>query len=429
MRVLVTGGTGFIGSRIVVALLEAGHVPVLAVRAGSAPGRFAGLSRVACDFGRDLDPSHWRPRLSGIDAVVNCAGILRERGADRFESVHVAAPRALYAACVETGVRRVVQISALGDPTDGEFVASKHRGDAELLRTGLSATVLRPSLVYSTEGSYGGSSLLRAFAALPVIALPGAGEQRVQPISAQDVGAAVVATLARRDDAPQCLELVGPEVMGLREYLAQWRAWLGLGPARFLAVPRRLARFGAWLGERSGRGPLGMTMWRMLERGNVGAEDALPRLQSHLGLTPQPVSLALAQRPAHSADRWHARLYFQMPLLRAVLGATWVASGIVGFLVPTAQITALFAHTGLSDAVALALARGGAAVDLLLGAALLIGWRPRLTLALMIVSVVIYTGFIGLLLPQAWLDPFGGLLKNLAILSALGLAYATAERS
>jgi hypothetical protein len=76
----------------------------------------------------------------------------------------------------------------------------------------------------------------------------------------------------------------------------------------------------------------------------------------------------------------------------------------------------------------LALAWGGSLADLALGALLLIGWRPRWVLGLMAVMVVGYTICIGLWLPQAWLDPFGGLLKNPALLTAIGIAAATAER-
>lgn len=429
MRVLVTGAYGFIGSHVVAALVAAGHEPVLGVRESRRETRFPSLTRVACDFGRDLDPSIWRPRLAGIEAVVNCAGILRQHGADTFEHVHVAAPRALYSACAEAGVRRVIQISALGEPADGEFVASKHRSDAELLLSGLAATVLRPSLVYSTEGSYGGSTLLRSLAALPWVPLPEAGKQRVRPISAQDVGAAVVAALARSASAGSALELVGPETLSLRDYLAQWRGWLGLGPARFLRLPRAVARTGAWLGERIGRGPLGLTMWRMLERGNVGADDALLRMREQIGLTPQRLSDALAVRPAQSADRWHARLHFQIPLLSMILAGTWIASGVLGFCMPSEQVIALLAPAGVSASAALGLAWGGSVVDLLLGILLLAGWAPRLTLALMAFSVLAYTGFIGVALPSTWVDPFGGLLKNFVILSALGIAYSTAERS
>src|SRR5690606_38717060 len=122
---------------VVAALTIAGHEVVCAVRAARTDSRFAGLKAVACDMASDLRAEDWLPRLAGIDAVVNVAGILRERAADTFAAVHEQAPLALFRACHQLGIRRVIQISALGDPRDGEFIASKHRGDDALARLDL----------------------------------------------------------------------------------------------------------------------------------------------------------------------------------------------------------------------------------------------------------------------------------------------------
>lgn len=429
MRVLVTGAYGFIGAHVVAALLEAGHEPVCAVRAARRAQRFPGVASLACDFARDTDPSHWLPRLRGIDAVVNCAGILRERGDDRHETVHVRTPAALFAACEQAGVRRVIQISALGDPADGAFIETKHRGDAALMRSALEWTILRPSVVYSARGSYGGTSLLRALAALPWIPLPGAGAQRLQPLAAEDLARAVVAALARRESVGCCLTLGGPESLSLREYLQQWRQWLALGPPRFAPIWLPLAHCGAWLGERAGAGPMGLTMWRMLARGNVVAAEQRARSEAVLGYAPRALHEVLARTPAHSADRWHARLYLLMPLLRAVLAATWIASGLVGLVLPEQTVVALGAQAGMAPAQALLVGSVGSTIDIALGVALALGWRPRWVLAGMALSVIGYSLGIGLLLPRFWLDPFGGLLKNAVVLVALAIAAATAERS
>ena len=217
MRVLVTGAYGFIGSHVVAALLHAGHEPVAAVRPQRVGNALPGVPAIACDFSKDVDVATWRPRLEGIDAVVNCAGILRENGAASFQRVHVEVPLALYAACREARVQRIVQVSALGEPADGGFIASKHEADAHLLTSGVPAVVLRPSVVCSTRASYGGTTLLRGLAALAWIPLPGAGTQMLQPLDAEDLAQAVLAALSRDAAVGQCLELGGPEVMTLRE--------------------------------------------------------------------------------------------------------------------------------------------------------------------------------------------------------------------
>ena len=428
MRVLVTGAYGFIGAAVVAALIEAGHTPVAAVRRGRLGQRLPGVQALPCDLACDVRPEDWLPRLADIDAVVNCAGILRERGNDTHAAVHEAAPRALFEACVRCGVRRVVQVSALGDPQDGEFIASKHRADAALMALPLDWVVLRPSVVVSTRGSYGGSSLLRALAALPATPVPGTGGQRLQPILLEDLARAVVAAIERPQAVRECLELGGPDVFRLRDYLGLWRAWLGFGRARFLPLPRALARAGAAVAERFGGGPLGLTVWRMLERGNVLAPGSFARSTEVLDFAPAALASGLARDPSHSADRWHARLHLMAPLLRAALALTWIASGVVGLLLPETEVLALMRPSGLPEAAILVLAWGGSAADIALGALLLLGWRTRLVLGLMAVMVLTYTLTIGILLPAAWLDPFGGLLKNGLILIALAIAAATAER-
>lgn len=429
MRVLVTGAYGFIGAHIVAALTMGGHEVVCAVRGARIDSRFPGLRAIACDMARNLCCEDWLPRLDGIDAVVNCAGILRERGADTYTAVHEQAPLALFQACVQRGVRRVIQISALGDPADGDFIASKHRSDAALAALELDWLVLRPSLVYSARGSYGGTSLLRALAALPgALPLPAGGGQRVQPIAAEDVGAAVVAALARPNGARQIVELVGPETMSLRDYLLAWRRWLGFGRVRILSVPLPLARGAAALGERLGDGPLGQTMMRMLERGNVGAADAVTRLRDTLGLSPRPLQRALNEVPSQVQDRWHARLYFWLPLLRMLLALLWLGSGVVGWTTPAREVHALASDGPLDGHAALWLARLTASADLALGALCLLRWRPRWVLGAMLAMLLGYTLGVGLLWPAQWLAPFGGLLKNLPLIAALAILLATDER-
>lgn len=421
MRVLVTGAYGFIGSHIVTALVSAGHEVICAVRKGRIDRRFPQLSAVACDMARDVRVEAWLPRLVGIDAVVNCAGILREDRANRYENVHVQAPWALYRACVESGIKQVVQISALGFASDGAFIASKHRGDALLTAMPLSSTILRPSLVYSVRGSYGGTSLLRAMAALPwMIVIPRSAMQPcVQPIAAEDVGLAVAAALRHPRQASRTLELVGPCAMGLDDYLQQWRHWLDLPVARLRTLPNALVRVACWFGEKLGRGPLGETMLRMLEHRNLGSVDAVARMRSELDLAPRPLECALLEAPSQEQDRWHARLYFALPALRASMAALWLASGIVGWMLPSADVMTAETGTRFNPACVLTLTRASATLDLLLGALCLLRWKPRWVLGGMLAAACAYTLGIGLMWPTHWFDPFGGLLKNLPVIAAL----------
>jgi len=429
MRVLVIGAYGFIGAHIVSALIAADHKVVCAVRGARVDSRFPGLDAVACDMASDVHVEDWIPRLVGIDAVVNCAGILRERGTESFTAVHELAPLALFHACGQTGVRRVIQISALGNVADGEFVASKHRGDEALAALDLDWLVLRPSLVYSARGSYGGSSLLRGLAALPgFLPLPSHGEQQVQPIAAEDVGSALVAALMRPTCTGEVIELVGPEVLTLRDYLLNWRRWMGFGSALLVPIPAPLVRATAALGEHLGNGPLGLTMTSMLERGNVGAAHATMHLRECLGLTPRSLQRALDEVPSQVQDRWHARLYFLLPALRVLIALLWIGSGVVGWLTSPASLAVWAPGDVLSAGSLLVLAKVTSTMDLVLGVLCLVRWRPRLVLTLMLVMLLGYTLGIGIMWPVHWLDPPGGLLKNLPLIAALAILLATDER-
>jgi uncharacterized protein YbjT (DUF2867 family) len=425
VRVLVTGARGFLGSSIVAALIDAGHEVVSAVRASSAASE---AGAIVCDMARDTDEAIWLPRLAGIDAVVNCAGILRERGADTFEAVHVAAPMALFRACIGAGVTRVVQISALGDPDDGAFIASKHRCDDALQALSLESVVLRPSVAYSTRGSYGGTSLLRALAALPWLMLPGAGTQRIQPVAVEDVAAAVVAVLAGRGGARETYELVGPNVVTLVDYLRVWRRWLGMRAGREWHVPATCVRAAAHIGDVFGRGPLGLAMWRMLERGNVGASDAWRRTRSDVGVAARSLERVLAQAPAETQDRWHARLYFWLPALRVLIALLFVASGVIALAMPDAAVDVATQGGPLPPAAVHLAARAGGVLDIVLGVLCIARWQRRRVLMLMAVLIAIYTIAIGIFWPQHWLDPLGGLVKNLPLLIALGVLTAVEER-
>ncbi len=422
-RVLVVGANGFLGGFIVAALREAGIEVVRGVRV---QGRAPAADERDCDLARMRAPADWRDALRGVDAVINAAGILRETGAQRFDAIHVDGPLALARACADAGIARFVQVSALGHPDDGGFIASKHRFDRALLALPLQAVVLRPSVVYATAGSYGGTSLLRALAAMPLAQwLPGDGRWPLQPVAAEDLAALVVHALRA---PPGLYEVGGPQALSLREYQTRWRAWLRIPGRTAICVPETLVSLQVALSERLGRGPIGTTMWRMLRRGNVTAPGAHARLQAAFGVAPRALEDVLAARPSQVQDRWQAQLYFVAPLLRAALAALWLLSAWAGFATPTADIEAMARGTVLAQASPVALARGAAAFDLLLGLWLATGWRPRTALALMGLSALAYTLAFGTAVPDAWLDPLGGLAKNLALLPAITAAWVLAER-
>ena len=428
MRVLVIGSYGFIGSHIVTALHTAGHEVVCAARAPACDNRFTHLAYMRCDLSRDTHVEDWLPRLANIDAVVNAAGILRETRTQSFAAIHHAAPLALFKACVRSGVRKVVQISALGDPRDGEFIASKHSLDSDLQQLDLNWTILRPSVVYSPAGSYGGTSLLRALAALPfLLFVPGNGRQAIQPVSAEDLAHAVTRIIQETRANRKIIEAAGPVPVTFETFLDALRRWLGFAPVRVIHVPLGLIRPVAQLGEWFGRGPLGRTMYKMLTRGNVASPGALEFFVATVGFTPRTIEETLSASPSHVQDRWHARLYLLAPFLRLTLAFLFIFSGIAGFLHPLAGSVLLLGDAGVPAVAAPTVIYLASTVDLLLGA-ILFSRYTRLAAYGMLTMLVAYTLFLGLRMPDLWFEPFGSLIKNIPLIPAVLIYLVLADR-
>lgn len=427
MKILVTGAYGFIGSHIVAGLLAAGHAVV-----GS--GRNVALGRrmiphidwVDGDMNRDTEPAAWLPRLDGFDAVVNCAGILQGSASDDMDAIHRGGPVALFEACRRAGVKRVVQISALGvEPgVETDYAASKRAADDALMAMDLDWVVLRPSLVYA-RNCYGGTALFRGLAALPfAIPVPGDGNQRFQPIHMDDLVRSILRLAEPGAPARTMLAPVGPDIMTLRDILSGLRRWLGLGAAPVVAVPMGLVRLGAKLGDALHwlgiRGSMRSTALDQMARDNVAE---LAPFTEAVGFTPRRFTEALAAEPAGMQDRWHARLVFVQPLLRIGLGLFWIASGLIAAFAPArSQAMTILGEAGFSGGWAATALWGGIAVDILLGVLVLMGRHVRLAGAAMIAVTAAYLAAASWALPALWLDPLGPLVKTLpAVLAILAM--------
>jgi uncharacterized protein YbjT (DUF2867 family) len=422
--VLVVGAAGFLGGYLVAALRKRGWRVLRGVRARS--GALAADER-ECDLQRLLTPESWLPLLAGVDAVVNAAGILREEGGQTFATIHLNAPLALARACVEQRVQCFVQISALGLQEDGEFVASKHRFDHALLELPLRSVILRPSVVYAISGSYGGTSLLRALAAFPAaLLLPGDGRWLIQPVAVEDL--ADLAARALESEASGVYEVGGPERMTLREYQQAWRQWLRIPGVRAVFTPAGCVSLLVRFWETVGSGPVGETMWRMLRRGNVTADGESARVRRDFGATPRRLQEVLASAPSQVQDRWQAQLYFLAPALRLGVAVLCLISAWVGWTTPAAEIERLASGSMLGAMEPTVIARFAAALDLILGLWLLLGSRLRAAIAATMALVLGYTLVFGVALPALWLDPLGGLAKNLVILPALAVLWVLSER-
>lgn len=228
MNILLTGASGFIGRNIATALAAAGHqvTPV---------SRSNGI-----DFCHMLSPADWLPHLERVDAVINSVGIIGESGSQRFEPLHTLAPSALFRACSQAGVRRVLQISTLGtdETAFSAYHLSKRAADDCLRSLDLDWFVLRPSLIYGRGGK--SADLFMRLAALPLIPVIGDGQQKLQPVHISDVVATAMHSLMS-SKVRQTLDIVGTETITFAEWLQTMRQAQGLPHAPLFHFPFQLA--------------------------------------------------------------------------------------------------------------------------------------------------------------------------------------------
>lgn len=421
---LITGASGFIGSHIVAACLTAGHEVVCAVRSiAKTRERFPQCHIIECDFNRDTEASIWRPRLAGVDAVVNCVGILQSQGEHRIEAIHRDTPCALFQACEDVGVKNIIQISAFGasETAPTAYGQTKFAADQFLSSLSVNTTILRPSLVYDV-GSQGGFSLFRRLAGFPLLTLlVGKGEQVFQPIYVNDLARAVVTLLSTAHTGTRIFNAMGPDVLTLKALLLTLRKWLGLGRSLCIKMPLMLMRLSAKLGDVTGIGPMNSTAFKMLAVTQTA--DPAPFVQA-IGFQPQPVNGVLSQHPAKSEDLQETRVYFARPLLRISLGLFWFLSGFFMLTFGQRYAEGLLSAFGLSHAMGewLLIVLGG--FNVLLGLCNVFNFKTKWVGGIQFWLLLLLTFVMSCLFPTAWFDPLGVLLKNIPILMATWVMVA-----
>jgi len=382
VRILLTGATGLIGSGLLAGLTRSGHEVTALARGTRLAARLPEAKRaISLDIATATHPGDWIDALTGIDAVVNCAGVLQDASRDTTAGVHVAGPRALFAACESRQVRRVVQISAVGVDrcAHTEFARTKLMGDELLMASELDWVILRPSVVVG-RAAYGGSALLRGLAALPLI--PTAADAgRLQIVQLDDLVETVLHILAADRPQRMVLEIVGPERLSLEEVIGTYRRWLGLGPPRFVRLPRWLETTVYWTGDVLGRlgwrPALRSTVREEMRRGAIGDGEPWRR---YTGLKPTSLAAALAAEPASVQERWFARLYFLKPLTMASLAGFWIAVGAIGLWRGEGTLSALLSAVNFPER-ALAFCAGAEGLGgMLIGMAITLKRTARMAL-------------------------------------------------
>lgn len=406
MKILVLGGYGLIGLSITKALIHAGHEVTglgRSVRKGEAAA--PDVTWIGRDLSHMTEAEDWAHVLTGIDVVVNAAGVLQDGMNDRVMAVQRDAVQALAKACNPAGVRQVIQISAPGvsESSDTVFYRSKAEGDAAVKANGVDWVIFRPGLVLSPQ-AYGGTSLLRQLAAVPLVQPVMLADADIRTVHVEDVAGAVVRAVEEGLTGVDA-DLLSSEPSRLEDLILAIRAWLGFTPPKAVirtplllgAVTARLGDLAGWLGWRPA---LRTTSLKVLGKGVTGHAQQWPV---------RNLPDTLAALPSTVQERTYARTALLYPFLLLILSAFWIVSGIVGW-VQQMPAMAVFGP-GIPAPLAEGFVLGGAVVDIAIGVALLIRplTRPA-ALAAVFVSLAYLAGSV-ILAPHLWADPLGPMVK------------------
>src|SRR5215472_2761569 len=293
-RTAVLGGSGFIGRYVVKRLAARGDV----IAVGCRNAEQAKFLKPLGDVGQivplniaigneELLPAF----LAGNDTLVNCVGILQEKGSQTFNLVHHSGPARLARFAREAGVERFVHFSAIGadSRSSSAYARTKAAGEQAVRDAFPTVTILRPSIVFGPEDQF-----FNRFAAIamlsPVLPLIGGGETRFQPVYVGDVADAVMKCLEDSASAGRLYELGGPKIYTFRELLDLLLSEIRR-KRRFLDVPFGLAAAQAKLMSILPNPPLTPDQVELLKRDNVVSSGAMTL--ASLGIAPTVAEVIL----------------------------------------------------------------------------------------------------------------------------------------
>ncbi len=304
MRIAITGGSGFVGSHLVPLLLESGHEIRVVGRGARSTTLPAGLSPT---FGDVVTGEGLEAAFQGADVVVNLVAVIRNQGVQTFDSVNSRGTQHVVDASRAAGVRRLVQLSAIGADPDPMFpyLFSKWQGEQWVQGSGLEWVILRSSVIFG-KGDGFFSLLAKAISTpAPFLVIPGDGTAIFQPIAAEDVARCLLAAVEQPERQGHIYEIGGPDQLTLEEITvavaeATGRDWFGISKRKPLHLDPRLIRPGAVVMDKIMRNPLVTPQQLdMLVKPNVAALDAVVR---DFGFEPKPLipNLGYLRKP----KRW-----------------------------------------------------------------------------------------------------------------------------
>lgn len=308
-RVVLIGGSGFVGSALANRLSEVAVTVLVPTRRASRAKRLLPLPTVDIIEADVHDPATLERLVAGADAVVNLVGILHSRSGSPFgpdfRHAHVELPRKIVAACRAAGVPRLLHISALGASPDGpsEYLRSKAAGEAEIRAAGDAPawTILRPSVMFGRDDHFLNlfAHLAQTFPVLPLAC----STARFQPVYVEDVVSVLWRCLCDPTTSGQTFELAGPKVYTLRE-IVEYVSELAGAPRPILPLPDGLAMLQARIMEFMPSPIMTRDNLRSMQVDNVVSGEPLP-----FGLEPAAIE---SVAPTYIGERSFRALYFPL---------------------------------------------------------------------------------------------------------------------
>lgn len=232
-KIAIIGANGLVGRNVVKLAVSRGIEAVGVVRSGPAVELVRAMGGVPVRVA-DLTETQTRSlvaSLRGCDGLIYTASVTA--GAGVLDRTDPKGLRNVLEACQEAGVSRVLYYSGLGIAHYGMsrhctsvYFLGKMAGEVALLRSGLAATVFRPSYIFG-HGDEFLTPLLGRMAEGGAVEIPGDGSYRLQPLSVEDAARASLAAVDRTDAAPRVIDLVGPEILSYRALIGRIGAMTG----------------------------------------------------------------------------------------------------------------------------------------------------------------------------------------------------------
>ena len=286
MTVMVTGSTGFLGRRVVQALLDEGKDVRCLVHSPGSESLFD-LDKVDVHYGSVTDPRSLKLAFYNLDEVIHLVAIIQEKGSSTFSRVNVEGVRNVLKAAEAAGVQRIVHLSAMGaqEAPTMRYLHSKWQGEQLVVHSGIPYTILRPSLLFG-EGDQFMNSLAGLVKVAPLVPVIGSGKNEFQPISVDDVAKCIVISIDEPNVRNRIVEIGGPDRLTYNQIVDTVAKTMGAWRLK-LRIPVSLMRFPVWLMQKLlSRPPVTLDQLAMLHVPNYAQSDTV---QEIFDFSPRPL--------------------------------------------------------------------------------------------------------------------------------------------